>query len=180
MLASKVRDFVPFSAEFRSKRDPTCQFGVAERNRRSKGVGRSESAPKKSVRGTFRGETAGPGRSGSPSSRGSRSVGAPALDRWRLMRSPTAFPVIPPTWDRLATRPVQVSRARHGRPPLGQTPWQGSTGKSALHAIGVAIQLHTLMYSRESLLADPSSLPIIPRRCEALTRFTFAGRRGYD
>jgi hypothetical protein len=77
---------------------------------------------KKSVRGTFRGETRGPGRSGSPVAAGVTCVGAQRSSTQRLMCSPTALPAIPPTWDRLASRRVQVWRARMGRPPLAGTP----------------------------------------------------------
>lgn len=63
MLASKVRDFGTFSAENASKLDPACQFRVAAGR---EGCGGPNPTLKKSVRATFRGETRGAGRSGSP------------------------------------------------------------------------------------------------------------------
>jgi hypothetical protein len=171
MLASKVRDFVPFSADFASKHDPACQSGVAERNRRSKGVGRGESAPKKSVRGIFRGETAGPGRSGSPVAAWVTQRGAQRLELRRLMRSQTVFPAIPPTWDRLAAAAVQVSRGRMGRPPWQGPSMRGAKGSRRYIEQAVAIQVHTLIYGRKSLLTADNSTDFPP----SLFRFDTSG-----
>jgi hypothetical protein len=138
MLASKVRDFVPFSAEISSKLDPTCQFRVAASGRRRTGRICREKSPPRVRRNVYelRSGARRGGRvdRGPPSPRGSRSggrsassVGVGCTVRWRSLRFPP-----------LGTDPrSQLCKCRDPRrwTPLGIDPTAGSQ-KGSQRCIG--------------------------------------------